>query len=155
MIQVSHPYTTTGKTIALTTWNLVNKIPDWKMNFILFDKVDKVMSLFFDMLYRFVIDFCPRSKHLWLWYLQSSSTVIMEPKKRKYVTVSTFPLLFAMKYWDQMPWFQFFFFFIGFFLTEGLNSHILHCRQILSHHTIRILVNTLLNGDWEGNIFLK
>ena len=64
-VQLSHPYTTTGKTIALT-----------KRTFIA-----KVMSLFFNMLSRFVIAFLPRSKHLLISWLQSPSAVILEPKK--------------------------------------------------------------------------
>ena len=65
MIQLSHPYMTTGKTIALTTWTFVGK----------------VTSLLFDMLSRLVIDFLPKSKHLLISWLQSSSAVILEPKK--------------------------------------------------------------------------
>ena len=63
---------TTGKTIALTRWTFVGK----------------VMSLLFNTLSRFVIAFLPRSKHLLISRLQSSSTVILEPKKIKSVTVS-------------------------------------------------------------------
>ena len=73
IVQLSHPYMTTGKTTALT-----------KQTF-----VDKVMSLLFNMLSRLVITFLPRSKcHLISW-LQSPSAVILEPKKIKSVTVST------------------------------------------------------------------
>ena len=69
---------TTGKTIALTVWTFVSK----------------VMSLLFNMLSRFVIAFLPRSKHLLISWLQSPFTVILEPKKMKSVTVSTFsPLI--------------------------------------------------------------
>ena len=64
-VQLSHPYMITGKTIALTRWTLV----------------DKVMSLLFNMLSRLVITFLPRSKHLLIWWLQSPSAVILEPKK--------------------------------------------------------------------------
>ena len=53
---------------------------------------------------RFVIAFLPRSKHLLISWLQSPSTVTLGPKKRKSVTISTFPLLFAKKWWDWMPW---------------------------------------------------
>ena len=73
MIQLSHPYMTTGKTIALT-------IPTF---------VGKVMSLFFNMLSRFVVAFLPRGKRLLISWLQSPSIVILEPKKIKSVTVST------------------------------------------------------------------
>ena len=72
MIQLSHPYMTTGKTIALTRWTFVGK----------------VMSLLFNMLSRFVIVLLPRSKGLLISWLQSLSTVILEPKKIKPVTVS-------------------------------------------------------------------
>ena len=72
-VQLSHPYMTTGKTIALTRWTFV----------------DKVMSLLFNMLSRLVITFLPRSKHLLISWLQSPSTVILEPKKIKSDTVST------------------------------------------------------------------
>ena len=71
MVQLSHPYITTGKTIALTTWTFVSK----------------VMSLLFNMLSSFVIAFLPRSKRLLLSWLQSPSAVILEPKKIKSVTV--------------------------------------------------------------------
>jgi len=71
MVQFSHPYITTGKTIALIMWTLVNK----------------VMSLLFNMLSRLVIAFLPRSKHLLISWLQSPSAVILEPKKIKSLTV--------------------------------------------------------------------
>ena len=74
MVQLSHPYMTTEKTIALTIQTFVGK----------------VMSLFFNMLPRFVIAFLPRSKHLLILWLQSLSTVILEYKKIKSITVSTF-----------------------------------------------------------------
>ena len=72
IVQLSHPYMTTGKTIALTRWTFVGK----------------VMSLLFNMLPRLVIIFLPRSKHLLIAWLQSPSAVILEPKKIKSVTVS-------------------------------------------------------------------
>ena len=73
IVQLSHPYMTTGKTIALTRWNFV----------------DKVMSLLFNMLSRLIITFLPRSKHLLISWLQSPSAVILEAKKIKSATVST------------------------------------------------------------------
>ena len=88
IVQLSHPYMTTGKTIALTRWSFV----------------DKVMSLQFNMLSRLVITFLPRSKHLLISWLQSPSAVILEPRKIKSATVSTVSHLFALKWWDQMPW---------------------------------------------------
>ena len=71
---ILHPYMTTGKTIVLTIWTFVSK----------------VMSLLFNTLSRFVIALLPRSKHLLILWLQSPSAVILEPKKTKSVTVSTF-----------------------------------------------------------------
>ena len=84
MVQLSHPYMTTGKTIALTRWTFVGK----------------VMSLFFNMLSRLVITFLSRSKCLLISWLQSPFAVILEPKKIKDVTASAFSLLFTMKSWD-------------------------------------------------------
>ena len=72
-VQFSHPYITTGKTIALTRWNFVGK----------------VMSLLLNMLSRLVIAFLPRNKCLLISWLQSPSAVILEPPKMKSVTVST------------------------------------------------------------------
>ena len=74
IIQLSHPYMTTGKTTALTRWTLVGK----------------VMSLLFNILSRFVIAFLSRSKSLLISWLQSLSTVLLELKKIKSVTVSPF-----------------------------------------------------------------
>ena len=76
IVQLSHPYMTTEKTIALTRWTFVGK----------------VMSLLFNMLSRLVIAFLPRGKHLLISWLQSPSAVILEPKKIKPVPVSTFPM---------------------------------------------------------------
>ena len=73
MVQLSHPYMTTGKTIALTRQTFVGK----------------VMSLLFNKLSRLVIAFLPRSKHLLISWFQSLSTVILDPKKIKSVTVCT------------------------------------------------------------------
>ena len=81
MVQLSHPYMTTGKTIALTMQTFV----------------DKVMSLLFNSLSRFVIAFLPRSDHFLISWLQSPSAVSFEPKKIKSVIASPFPHLFAMK----------------------------------------------------------
>ena len=73
IVQLSHPYMTTGKTIALTRQSFVGK----------------VMSLLFNMLSRLVITFLPGSKHLLISLLQSPSAVILEPRKIKSATVST------------------------------------------------------------------
>ena len=87
-VQLSHPYMTTGKTIALTRWTFVGK----------------VMSLLFNVLSRLVTTFLPRSKHLLISWLWSPSTVMLEPKKIKSGTSSTVSHLFPMKWWDKMPW---------------------------------------------------
>ena len=74
MVQLSYPYMTTGKTIVLTRCT----------------SVSKVMSLLFNILSKIVTAFLPRSKHLFISWLQSPSAMILEPKKIKSVTVSTF-----------------------------------------------------------------
>ena len=66
------------------------------------------MSLLFNMLSSLVIAFLPRSKYLLILWLQAPSALILEPKKIKSVTVSTFPNLFAMKWWDWIAWSSFF-----------------------------------------------
>ena len=72
MVQLSHPYMTTGKSIALTRWTFVGK----------------VAFLLFNMLSRLVIAFLPRSKFLLISWLQSPSSVILDLKKIKSVTIS-------------------------------------------------------------------
>ena len=72
IVQLSHPYMTSGKAITLTRWTFVGQ----------------VMSLLFNMLSRLVIAFLPRSKHLLISWLQSPSTVILESQKIKSHTVS-------------------------------------------------------------------
>ena len=72
MVQLSHPYMTTGKSIALTRWTFVGK----------------VMSLLFIMLFRLIIAFLSRNKCLLISWLQSPSAVILEPKKIKFAAVS-------------------------------------------------------------------
>ena len=73
IVQLSHPYMTTGKTIGLTKWTFA----------------DRVMSLLFNMLSRLIITFFPRNKHLLISWLQSPSAVILEHRKIKSDTVST------------------------------------------------------------------
>ena len=80
IVQLSHPYTTTGKTIALTRWTFVGK----------------VMSLLFNMMSRLVITFLPRSKRLLISWLQSPSAVILEPPQKKSDTFHCFPI--------YLPW---------------------------------------------------
>ena len=70
--------------------------------------VGKVMSLLFNTLCRFVIAFLPRTKYLWISWLQSLATVILEFKKIKFVTISTFSTSFCHTWWDWMPWSSFF-----------------------------------------------
>ena len=83
--QLSHPYMTTGKTIALTRQIFVGK----------------VMSLLFNMLSRLVITFLSRSKDLLISWLQSPYAVILEPPQN---SLTLFPHLFPMKWWNQTPW---------------------------------------------------
>ena len=80
MVQLSHPYMTTGKTIALTSQTFVSQI----------------MSLLFITLSRFIIAFLLKAKHLLISWLQSPSAVILEPKKIKSVTVSIVSHLFLL-----------------------------------------------------------
>ena len=88
IVQLSHPYMTTEKTIALTRQTFVGK----------------VMSLLFNMLSKLDTVFLPRSKFLLISWLQSPSAMILEPKKKKSLTLfPLFPHLFAMKWWDRMP----------------------------------------------------
>ena len=81
IVQLSHPYITTGETISLTRQTFVGK----------------VMSLLFNILSRLAIAFLPRNKHLLISWLQSSSAVILEPPKVKSLTVPLLPHLFSMK----------------------------------------------------------
>ena len=81
MVQFSHPYMTIGKIIALTIQSFVGK----------------VASLLFNTLSRFAIILLPRTKNLLISWLQAPSAVILESKKIKSVTVSTFPLSIYMK----------------------------------------------------------
>ena len=84
----SYTYMTTGKTIALTRWTFVGK----------------VVSLLFNMLSRLVITFLPSSKRPINSCLQSPSAVIWSPEKLSLSLLPLFSHLFAMKWWDQMPW---------------------------------------------------
>ena len=81
IIQLSHPYVTTGKSLALTRWTFVGK----------------VMSLLFHMLSRLVITFLPRNKLLLVSWLQSSSAETKETRKQNLSLFALFPYLFAMK----------------------------------------------------------
>ena len=88
-VQFSHPYMTTGKTIALTRQNFVGK----------------VTSLLLNMVSRLVITFLPRSKHLFISWLQSPSAVILEPRKIKSDTVSTVSPSISHEVMGLIPWF--------------------------------------------------
>ena len=81
-VQLSHPYTTTGKTITLTRWTFVSK----------------VISLLFKMLSRLVITFLPRSKHLLILWLQSPSAAILEPPK---ISLTLFPCFHIYLWWSD------------------------------------------------------
>ena len=92
IVQLSHPYMATGKTIAFTRQTFVGE----------------VMSLLFNMLSRLVITFLPRSRCFLISWLQSLSAVILEPKKIMSVTVYIVSPSFAMKWWDLRPWTSYF-----------------------------------------------
>ena len=81
-VQLSHPYMTTGKTVALTRWTFVGK----------------VMSLCFNMLSRLIITFLPRSKHPLISWLQSPSAVILKPPK---IVCHCFPLSLHLSPWSD------------------------------------------------------
>ena len=91
IVQLSHPYMTTGKTISLTRGAFVGK----------------VTSLLFNMLSRLVITFLPRSKRLLISWLQSPPAVILEPPKIKSLTVSTLSPSICYEVKDRMPWSSF------------------------------------------------
>ena len=88
MVQLSHSYMTSGKTIALTRWTFVSK----------------VMSLLFNMLSKLVIALLPRSKCLLISWLKSPSAVILKPKEIKSITVSIVSPSICHEVIDQMPW---------------------------------------------------
>ena len=93
MVQLSQSHMTIGKTIALTRWTFVGK----------------VMSLLFNTLSMFVIAFLPRSKCLLISCLQSPFAVIFGAQENKVCHCFHFyPHLFALKWWDWMPWSSFF-----------------------------------------------
>ena len=87
IVQLSHPYMTSGKTIALTRWTFVGR----------------VISLLFIMPSRLVMPCLPRSKHLLISWLQSPSAVMLEPPKIACHCFHFFPTI-CHKWWDWMPW---------------------------------------------------
>ena len=137
MVQHSHPHLTTGKPIALTIWTFVGK----------------VVSLLLNMLYSFVIAFLPRSKSLLVLWLQSPSAVILEPKKENMSLLPSFPHLFAMKWWDQMPWSSFFVCWVlsqlslsSVTLIKRLcSSFLLSAIRVVSSAYLRLLILLLAN----------
>ena len=124
MVQHLHSYMTTGKNIALFRW--------------IFD--GKVMSLVFNILSRFVIVFLPKSKFTLISWLHSPSTVILEPKKRKSVSTSTFsPSIYhEVKYLDTVILFFWMSILIKFFhstLSPSRGSSVpLHCLTLQWYH---------------------
>ena len=130
MVQLFNPYTTTGKTIALTRCTFVGK----------------VRSLLFIILSRFVIAFLPRSKCFIISWLQPPSAVILEPKNIKSVSVSTFsPLIFhGARYHEFIFWtvsFQTSFFTLLFhFYQEALQFLFTFCHKGVSSAYLRLLI---------------
>ena len=133
MVQLSHPYMTTGKTIALSRWNFVGK----------------VMFLFFNMLSRLIVTFLPRSKCLLISWLQSPSAVILEPPKIKSVTVSTVSLsichevmgpdamILVFWMWSFKPVFSLSSFN---FIKKLLSSFSLSAIRVVSYAYLRLLI---------------
>ena len=125
MVQLSHPYMTTGKTITLTRWTFLGK----------------VMSLLFNMMSRLVITFLPRSKHLLISWLQSPSTVILEPKKIVWHCFHCFPIYlpwsdgtrcyYLIVFWmlSSKPTFSF-----SFFIKRLFSFSLLFALRVVSSH---------------------
>ena len=133
VIQLSQPYKTTGKTTVFTIWTFVSR----------------VMCLLFNTLSRFVITFPPRSSPLLILWLQSPSTVILEPKKRKFVTTSTFSTfichavmgLVAMILVFLICSFKLAFSLSSFTLIKRLfNSSLLSAIRVVSATCLRLLI---------------
>ena len=131
--QLSHPYMTTGKTIALTRWA----------------SVGKVISLLFNMLSSVVIAFLLRSKHLLISWLQSTSAVILEPKKIKSLTVSIVsPSVCHEVMWSDAIIFIFWmlsfkptFSFSSFtFIERAFSSSLLSAIRVVSSVCLRLLI---------------
>ena len=96
MVQLSHPYVTTRRTIALTRWTFVVK--GWPL-------LENCWPLLFNILSRLVITFLPRSRRLLISWLQSPSAVILEPPKIKSVTVSTVSPSICHEMMGPFAWF--------------------------------------------------
>ena len=133
MVQLSYLYMTTRKTIALTIWT----------------SVDKVLSLLFETLSQFVIAFLPRSKRLLISWLQSPSAVILEPKKIKSVTISTFsssichevmrPDDMIFVFW-MLSFRPAFLFSSSTFAKRLFSSSLLSTRRVVSSAYLRLLI---------------
>ena len=130
MVHLSHPLMTTGKTIALTIQTFVSK----------------VKSLVFNMQSRFVIAFLPRSKHLLISWLQSPSTVILEPKKRESVFISPFiyhevmgpdAIILVFWLWNFKPAFSLSSFT---FIKRFFSSSLLSAIRVVSSAYLRLLI---------------
>ena len=143
MVQLSHPYMTTGKTMALTIWIFVGK----------------VISLLFNTLSRFVIAFLPRSKHLLIPWLQSPSEVILEPKKIKSVTVfivspSICYEVIGLDVMILVFWMLSFkpaFLLSSFtFIKRFFSSSLLSAIRVVSSAYLRLLLFLLADALWTG-----
>ena len=134
MIQLSYLYMTSGKIIAFTRQTLVGK----------------VMSLLFNILSRLLIAFLPRSKHLLISWLQSSSVVILEPKKIKSVTVSIISPYICHEVMGLVAMIFFFFFMLSFkpafslspftFIKSLFSSSLLSAVRMVSSAYLRLLI---------------
>ena len=117
IVQLSHPYMTTGKTIALTRRTIV----------------DKVMSLLFNMLSRLVIPFLPRSNRHFNFMTTITICIDFGAQKNSQPLFPLFPHLFVMKWWDRMPWSL---------LTLGLEVvYSFHRATIMEYHNLKDLDN--------------
>ena len=141
IVQLSYPYTTMGKTIALIIQTFVSK----------------VMSLLFHMLSRLVIVFLPRSKYLLISWLQSLSTMILKPKKIKSVTVSTFSPSICQEVMEPVAVILVSFFFLMLSLTRLFHSPLsLFIKRLFSSSSlsaIRVVSSAylrLLIFSWQS-----
>ena len=133
MVQHSHPYLTTGKTIAWKRWSFVGK----------------VMSLLFNMMHRLVTAFPPRSKCLLISWLQSPSAMILEPKKIKSLTVSivspyicneVMELLTLILVFYMLSFKQTFLFYSFTFNKWVISSSLLSAIKVVSSAYLRLLI---------------
>ena len=138
MVQLSHPYMTTGETTAMTIWTFVGK----------------VMPLLFNMLSREVIAFLPRSKHILISWLQSPSAVILEPPQIKSVTVPTVSPSICHKVMPSSHFFKPAFSFSSFTFTEKLfSSSLLSAVRVVTSAYLRLLI--FLPASWFQLVLLN